>query len=56
MRYPVGVTNTEPRTGQTITVRADYHQDLIIPLIAALLPRDASGRLVLPGEVTMVIN
>ena len=53
---PVGVTDTDPRTGQTITVRAIYHQDLIIPLVAALLPLDAGGRLALPGEVTMVIN
>jgi Flp pilus assembly protein TadG len=53
---PVGVTESDPRTGQTITVRATYHQDLIIPMIAALLPKDANGRLALPGEVTMVIN
>ena len=32
------------RTGQQITVRATYHQDLIIPLISALLPKDAGGR------------
>jgi Flp pilus assembly protein TadG len=53
---PASVTASDPRTGETITVRAQYHQDLIIPLIAALLPRDGSGRLVLTGEVTMVIN
>jgi Flp pilus assembly protein TadG len=53
---PVGVTESDPRTGQTITVRAVYHQDLIIPMIAAVLPLDAGGRLALPGEVTMVIN
>lgn len=53
---PIGVTESDPRTGQTITVRAVYHQDLIIPMIAALLPLDAGGRLALPGEVTMVIN
>ena len=50
------MTESDPRTGQTITVRAIYHQDLIIPMIAALLPQDAGGRLALPGEVTMVIN
>jgi Flp pilus assembly protein TadG len=53
---PVGVTESDPRAGQTITVRATYHQDLIIPMVAALLPQDAGGRLALPGEVTMVIN
>ena len=53
---PVGVTDTETRTGQTVTVRATYHQDLIIPMISALLPKDSGGRLALPGEVTMVIN
>jgi Flp pilus assembly protein TadG len=53
---PAGVTESDPRTGQTITVRAVYHQDLIIPMIAAFLPQDAGGRLVLTGEVTMVIN
>lgn len=53
---PAGVTDTETRTGQTVTVRATYHQDLIIPMISALLPKDSGGRLALPGEVTMVIN
>jgi Flp pilus assembly protein TadG len=53
---PAGVTDSDPRTGQTITVRAVYHQDLIIPMIAAFLPLDAGGRLALTGEVTMVIN
>jgi Flp pilus assembly protein TadG len=53
---PAGDTETDPRTGQQITVTASYHQDLIIPLIAELLPRDSGGRLVLTGEVTMVVN
>jgi len=53
---PAGVSDSDPRAGQTITVRAVYHQDLIIPMIAAFLPQDANGRLALPGEVTMVIN
>jgi Flp pilus assembly protein TadG len=53
---PAGITDSDPRTGQTITVRAVYHQDLVIPMIAAFLPQDAGGRLVLTGEVTMVIN
>jgi len=53
---PASVTESDPRVGQEITVRARYHQDLIIPLIAALLPKDGGGRLVLTGEVTMVVN
>lgn len=53
---PSGVTESDARTGQTVTVRATYHQDLIIPMISALLPKDANGRLALPAEVTMVIN
>jgi Flp pilus assembly protein TadG len=53
---PAGVLETDARVGQQITVRALYHQDLIIPLIAQLLPRDAGGRLGLNSEVTMVLN
>jgi Flp pilus assembly protein TadG len=53
---PTGITDNDPRSGEQVTVSAHYHQDLIIPLIAQLLPRDAGGRLGLSGEVTMVIN
>lgn len=53
---PSGVTDTDARVGQQLTVRSTYHQDLIIPLIAQLLPRDAGGRLGLTSEVTMVVN
>ena len=53
---PSTVTDSDARTGQRVTVRATYHQDLVIPLIANLLPRDAGGRLGLGSEVTMVIN
>ena len=53
---PAGVIDTDARVGQQITVRAVYHQDLIIPIIAQLLARDAGGRLGLTGEVTMVAN
>lgn len=53
---PSGTTDTDARVGQQLTVRATYHQDLIIPLIAQLLPRDANGRLGLGTETTMVIN
>lgn len=53
---PSGVTDSDPRTGEQITVTATYHQDLIVPLIANFLPRDANGRLGLQGAVTMVVN
>ena len=53
---PSGISDTDSRLGQQVTVNARFHQDLIVPLIAQLLPRDADGRLVLHGEVTMVIN
>ena len=53
---PANITDSDPRTGEQVTVTANYHQDLIIPLIANLLPRDANGRLGLSGAVTMVIN
>jgi Flp pilus assembly protein TadG len=53
---PAAVTASDPRTGETVTVRVRYHQDLMIPLISALLPKDGSGRMILTGEVTMVLN
>jgi Flp pilus assembly protein TadG len=53
---PAGITESDPRVGQRITVTAVYHHDLIIPLIAGLLPQDAGGRFALSSEVTMVIN
>jgi Flp pilus assembly protein TadG len=53
---PTGVTDTDSRVAQTVTVRATYHQDLIVPLISSLLPRDTGGRLRLTSEATMIIN
>jgi Flp pilus assembly protein TadG len=53
---PSGVSDTDTRVGQQITVRATYHQDLVIPMIAQILPKDANGRLGLMSEVTMVAN
>ena len=50
------MTDSETRTGQEITVRATYHQDLIVPIIPLFLPKDGNGRMTLTGEVTMVIN
>ena len=53
---PAGLTDSDARTGQEITVTATYHQTLVIPLISGLLPHDAGGRMPLSGQVTMVIN
>ncbi|MFL5679310.1 MAG: TadE/TadG family type IV pilus assembly protein [Chloroflexota bacterium] len=53
---PSGITDTDARRGETITVRATYHMDLIVPIVSGLLPADAGGRLRLIGEVTMVVN
>jgi Flp pilus assembly protein TadG len=53
---PAGVVDSDARTGEQVTVRAGYHQDLIVPLISSFLPKDSGGRMVLTGEVTMVIN
>jgi hypothetical protein len=53
---PAGINDSDSRLGQQVTVDVRFHQDLIIPMIAELVPRDPGGRLVLEGEVTMVIN
>ena len=53
---PSGITDEDSRTGQEVTVSAVYHQDLIVPLVSGLLPKDAGGRLPLTGIVTMVVN
>ncbi len=53
---PGTVTANDPRQGYRVTVKATYHQDLVIPLVSELLPHDAGGRLELGSEVTMVIN
>ena len=53
---PSTVTDNDPRVGWRLTVRATYHQDLIVPLISSFLPQDVNGRLPLGADVTMVIN
>jgi Flp pilus assembly protein TadG len=53
---PTSVTTNDTRTGYEVTVRATYHQDLIIPIISNFLPHDSGGRMTLVGEVTMVLN
>jgi Flp pilus assembly protein TadG len=53
---PSGVAESDPRTGQYVTIRLTYHLDLIIPLISSFMPKDGGGRLPMTSEVTMVIN
>ena len=53
---PSDVTDSDPRTGERVTVNATYHQDLVIPLVSIFLPKDSNGRMNLGGVVTMVIN
>jgi Flp pilus assembly protein TadG len=53
---PAGVQDSDSRCGEQIKVTITYHQDLIIPLIANLLPQDANHRLAQSATVTMVIN
>jgi Flp pilus assembly protein TadG len=53
---PTTVTDNQPRQGWRVSVAGSYHMDIMVPLIGALLPKDANGRFVVPGEVTMVIN
>ena len=53
---PADIVDSDQRTGQQVTIRVTYHQDLLIPFIANFLPRDGNGRMILSGEVTMVIN
>ncbi len=52
---PMGVVDTDTRTGQYAKVHGHYHLDLIIPLVADLLPLEG-GRMALDAEVTVVIN
>lgn len=53
---PADVADSDARTGSRVTVTALYHQDVLVPMIAALLPRDAGGRIPLTGTVTMIVN
>ncbi|MFN8621773.1 MAG: TadE/TadG family type IV pilus assembly protein [Chloroflexota bacterium] len=52
---PTGVTDSEPRTGQYAKVHVRYHLDILVPLVADLLPL-SNGRLTLDAETTMVVN
>lgn len=50
------VSESDTRTGQHVTVAVTYHQDLVIPLISAVLPKDGGGRMPLSAQIAMVIN
>ena len=53
---PTTTEDNDPRQGWRMTVRATYHQDLVVPLISAFIPKDAGGRLQVPAEVSVVLN
>ena len=53
---PTTTEDNDPRQGWRMTVSATYHQDLVVPLISSLIPKDAGGRLQVPAEVSVVIN
>ncbi len=53
---PANITDSDPRTGEQVTVQITYHQDLFVPLISTFLPHDSNGRLAQGATVTMVIN
>jgi len=53
---PTTTEDNDPRQGWRMTVRATYHQDLVVPIISSLIPKDAGGRLQVPAEVSVVIN
>lgn len=53
---PSGITDSDARVGQRVTVRATYHLALLIPFAASFLTLDGSGRLPITTEATMVVN
>ena len=53
---PTTTEDNDPRQGWRMTVRATYHQDLVVPIISNFIPKDAGGRLQVPAEVSVVIN
>ncbi len=53
---PTDVQESDARTGEQVTVTITYRQDLIIPLVANLLPGVTNNKLAQSSTVTMVIN
>jgi Flp pilus assembly protein TadG len=53
---PAGVTASDARSGEQMSISLTYHLDLIIPMISGILPHDVNGRLPLGAQVTMVVN
>jgi Flp pilus assembly protein TadG len=53
---PSGVAVADSREAYNMTVRIQYKQDMIVPLIGGLLSRDGNGRFVHTVQITMVIN
>ena len=46
---PTTTQDTYPRQGWRMTVRANYHQELVVPIVSNLIPKDAGGRLRIPA-------
>ena len=53
---PTGIAESDPRRGQYVRIHTTYKMDMIVPLIAALLPKDGNGRMPLAAQTTMTIN
>jgi Flp pilus assembly protein TadG len=53
---PTSTTDSDPRSGWRMTITATYHQDVIVPIVSAFIPKDSGGRLSVPAEVTVMIN
>ena len=53
---PSGAPVVDTRSGHHIRVQLTYHLDLIVPLIAAVLPHDANGRMTISADVTMAVE
>jgi Flp pilus assembly protein TadG len=52
---PSGVADSDTRSGQELTVQLHYNMDLILPLVADLLPLQ-NGRLPMDATITVVVN
>lgn len=51
-----GIAPSDSRQGEYLCLSVRYHLDLLIPLIAELLPKDAGGRMLIDAQSSMVIN
>ena len=52
----VGVAPSDSRKGEYLCLTVQYHLDLLIPLIAEIMPKDGGGRMIIQAQSSMVIN